>query len=73
MNDPDIASGFLIKNVLNTLDIVAPSKLIKFCPDKPPLSLKKDTLRAMAMKSTARMSKNRSVFKYPRNQANKLK
>lgn len=72
MSDPDEAAVFLRKNVLSALDKVAPPKLIKFRPDKPPLYLKRDTLKVMALRDSARLSKNRNKFKALRNQANKL-
>ena len=72
MSDPDEATMFLTDQVLLALDRVAPRKLIKFRPDKPPLYLKKDTLRTMALRDSARFSKNRNQFKVLRNQANKL-
>ena len=72
MSDPDKAADFLTKNVLSALNKVAPLKLIKFRPDKPPLYLKKDTLKVMALRDSARISKNRNKFKALRNQANKM-
>ena len=72
MSDPDKAAEFLTRNVLAALDIVAPPKLIRFRPDKAPLYLKKDTLRIMALRDSARMSNNRNQFKVLRNQANKM-
>ena len=72
MNDVDTATAFLTNNVLNALDIVAPLKPFKIRPDKAPLSLKKDTLKVIAMRDRARKSKNRGWFKSLRNKANKL-
>ena len=72
MSDPDEAALFLIKNVSSALDKVALLKLIKFRPDKPPLSLKKDTLRVMSLRDAARLSNDRQQFKALRNRANKL-
>ena len=72
MSDPDEAATFLTKNVLSALDKVAPRKMIKFRPDKPPLYLKRDTLKVMALRDSARISKNRNKFKALRNQANKM-
>ena len=71
MSEPDEAAEFLAQSVLSALDQVAPPKMIKIRPDKPPLYLKGDTLRVMALRDTARLSKNRNRFKSLRNQANK--
>ena len=72
MSDPDVAPTFLINNVKDALDKVAPPKLIKFRPDKPPLSLKKDTLNIMALRDNARLSNDQQQFRVLRNWANKL-
>ena len=48
MNDPNEAVTLLINHIRDALDSVAPIKSIKFRPDKPKISLKKDTLAAMA-------------------------
>ena len=72
MSNPNKDAEFLTRNVLAALDIVAPPKLIRFRPDKAPLYLKKDTLRIMALRDSARMSNNRNQFKVLRNQANKM-
>ena len=69
MSDPDEATMFLIETVISALDRVAQPKLIKFQPDKPPLYLKRDTLGTMALRDSARLSKNRNQFKALRNQA----
>ena len=48
LSDPNMAVSYLIEKVTESLDEVAPLKLIKFRPDKPILSLKQDTLAAMS-------------------------
>ena len=47
-DDPNEAVALLIKLVKEALDTVAPLKAIKFRPDKPKISLKRDTLATMA-------------------------
>ena len=72
MSDPDEAAIFITKNVKGALDKVAPPKIIRFRPDKPPLNLKKDTLNVMALRDTARLTNDRQRFRALRNCANKL-
>ena len=72
MTDLDKATEFLTNNVLHTLDKVAPLKPIRFPPDKAQLSLKRDTLKVMALRDAARKSNERGKFKHLRNKANKL-
>ena len=48
LSDPNMAVSYFIEKVTESLDEVAPLKLIKFRPDKPILSLKQDTLAAMS-------------------------
>ena len=72
MTDVDVAATFIKSIVLGALNKVAPLKPIKIRPDKAPLSLRKDTLKVMAMRDTARKSNNRGMFKNLRNKANKL-
>ena len=72
MNDVDAAATFLTNNVLGALNKVARLKLIRIRPDKAPLSLKKDTLKVMAMRDAARKSNNLGRLKSLWNKANKL-
>jgi hypothetical protein len=74
MNDPNMAVTLIINNVVKALDKVAPLKPITFRPDKPKISLKKDTLDAMAQRDAVRKSggnKHRQ-FKALRNKVNRL-
>ena len=71
-DDPNEAVALLIKLVKEALDTVAPLKAIKFRPDKPKISLKRDTLATMASRDKARKSGNLEQFKILRNTANKL-
>ena len=54
------------------LDTVAPIKAIKFRPDKPKISLKRDTLATTASRDKARKSGNLEQFKNLRKTVNKL-
>jgi hypothetical protein len=71
-DDPNEAVSLLIKLVKEALDTVAPLKAVKFRPDKQKISLKRDTLDAMASRDKARKSGNLEQFKFLRNTANKL-
>ena len=71
-DDPKEAVSLLIKLVKEALDTVAPLKAVKFRPDKQEISLKRDTLDAMASRDKARKSGNLEQFKFLRNTANKL-
>ena len=71
-NDPIEAVALLIKLVKEALDMVAPLKAIKFRPDKPKISLKRDTLATMASRDKARRSGDQKRFKTLRNAATKL-
>ena len=55
-----------------SLDKVAPLIPISFRPDKPKISLKRDTLEAMASRDASRRSGNRTNFKVLRNKVNRL-
>ena len=72
MNDPNKAVTFLIKHVIEALDEVAPFKPIKIRPDKPEISLKRDTLAMMASRDNARRNGNCEQFKLLRKNATKL-
>ena len=74
MNDPNMAVTLINNNVVKALDKVAPLKPITFRPDKSKVSLKKDTLEAMAQRDAVRKSggnKHRQ-FKALRNKVNRL-
>ena len=64
MNDPNEATALLIKNVTEALDSIALLKAIKVRLDKPKISLKKDTLAAMASRDRARKEGHREQFKF---------
>ena len=72
IHDPNEAVDLLINNVNEALDIVAPVQEIKIRPNKPKISLKRDTLAAMASRDNARKSGNRKHYKILRNTVNKL-
>ena len=72
MKDPNEATEFLLKHVGEALDAVAPIKAFKIRPDKPKISLKQDTLAAMASRDKARMAGHKEQFKVLRNLATKL-
>ena len=72
IDDPNEAVKFLLKHVHEALDEVAPVKEIKIRPDKPKISLKRDTLAAMASRDKARKTGNSKQFKLLRNKAIKL-
>jgi hypothetical protein len=61
-----------LKHVEEALDIVAPVKAIKIRPDKPQISLKRDTLATMASRDKARKAGDRDRFKTLRNTVIKL-
>ena len=72
INDPNKAIEVFLNLVKEALDIVAPKKAIKIWPDKPKISLKKDTLATMALRDQGRKAGNRKQFKKFRNSAIKL-
>ena len=72
MSDPNEALELLLNQVEEALDLVAPVKAIKIRPDKPKISLKRDTLDIMSARDKARKSGNHMKFKSLRNMANKL-
>ena len=67
MYDPTVALSFLLSQVTEVLDFVAPIKAFKIRPDKPKISLKKDTLAVMASRDIARKEGHRERFKLLRN------
>ena len=70
--DPNEAVEILLNNVTEALDTVAPEKAIKIRPDKPKISLRRDTLATMAFRDEARKAGNHECFKRLRNTATKL-
>ena len=72
IRDPNEAVTFVLNHVTEALDTVAPLKPIKIRPDKPNISLKRDTLAMMASRDNARRNGNRGQFKRLRNSAIKL-
>ena len=72
MNDPNEATALFLNLVTEALDSVAPLKAIKIRPDKPKISLRKDTLAAMASRDKARKGGNHMRFKILRNTVTKL-
>ena len=71
-NDPNEVVDKIVKNIQMSLDKVAPLIPISFRPDKPKISLKRDTLEAMASRDASRRSGNRTNFKVLRNKVNRL-
>ena len=71
-NDPNEATEILLNNIQDVLDSIAQEKAIKIRPDKPMISLSRDTLAIMAQRDEARKKGNREKFKFLRNTANKL-
>merc|ERR1712095_176850 len=57
-NDPNEVVDKIVKNIQMSLDKVAPLIPISFRPDKPKISLKRDTLEAMASRDASRRSGN---------------
>ena len=72
MNDPNEIVSQIVNNITESLDIVAPLKAISFRPDKPKISLKRDTLEAIASRDCARKHGSRTNFKVLRNKVNRL-
>ena len=61
IKDPNEAVDFLFNNVKKALDIVAPMKPINFRPDKPKISLRRDTLATMDARDKARKFGNKHL------------
>ena len=74
ITDPNMAVSLIVNNVEKALDKVAPLKPISFRPDKPKISLKKDTLDALDQRDAARKvgGHRHKHFKVLRNKANRL-
>ena len=72
MTDANEVLSQIVGNVVDSLDKVAPLKAITFRPDKPKLSLRRDTLEAMASRDAARKSGSRTKFRTLRNKVNRL-
>ena len=71
-NDANQAATLIVKNITGALEKVAPLKPITFRADKPKISLKRDTLEAMASRDSARRYGSRTNFKVLRNKVNRL-
>ena len=72
LDDPNVAVSYLVEKLTEALNEVAPLKEIKFRPDKPDLSLKRDTLAAMSARDTARKYGSHGSYKYWRNLSKSL-
>ena len=72
LNNPKEALSLLLKNVSETLDEEAPVRAIKFRPEKPDLSLKRDTLTVISSRYMARKNGNHALYKKLQNQSKSL-
>ena len=72
MSYPKEALEVLLNHVEEALNLVAPEKAIKIRPDKPKISLRRDTLDIMSARDKARKAGNQIKFKTLRNMSNKL-
>ena len=70
--DPNEAVTYLLERITEALDEEAPLKKVKFRPDKPELSLKRDTLTAMSSRDTARKNGNLELYQRLQNKTKSL-